>query len=286
MFPILCFQIGEILFILTMVGLCRAGKLLKTPRIYNAFVTSDEKLLPSQAYPAIAPVVQGIQYPLPGYIAAPPLYHPFIPYPAFNGVTTTGGRSFSYAVKQDYFSYNYFENDAAYDGKVPVVPDPAQPAILAPVGLQPLPKETLPYPASDGRANTKNEYHNEQQQDDDEEPNRNDYEVPNAKAARKGQPQRGPASRNRGQQKHHQPEAHAQQSYDSSDSADDTGEPGTEGEHDRDDNYLPINSLVKNHRPKDPSIVDVPPDPLPIGKSKGKKKKPEEYPPAPLGFAL
>lgn len=268
-----------------MVGLCRAGKLLKTPRIYNAFVTSDEKLLPSQAYPAIAPVVQGIQYPLPGYIAAPSIYHPFIPYPTFNGATTTGGRSFSYAVKQDYFSYNYFENDAAFAGKVPVIPDPAQPAILTPAGLQPLPKVALPYPANEARADTKNEYQDEQQQGDEEQ-NRDNYTDSNAAATRKGHTQRGPALRNRGQQKHHQQEAHAPQNYDSSDSEEETSEPGTEGEHDGGGSYRPYNTLVKNHRPKDPSIVDVPPDPLPIGKSKGKKKKPEEYPSAPLGFAL
>lgn len=271
--------------LLTMVVLCRAAKLLKTPRIYNAFVTSDEKLLPSQAYPAIAPVVQGIQYPLPGYIAAPAIYPPLIPYPTFNGATTAGGRSFSYAVKQDYFSYNYVENDAGFAGKVPVIPDPVQPAILTPAGLQPLPKEALPY-SGEARADTKTEYQNEQQQGEEEQ-NRDDYADSSTASTRRGHPQRGPALQNRGQQKHHsQQETHTPQNDNSSDSADETGEPGTEGEQEGGSNYLPHNPVVKNHQPKDPSIVDVPPDPLPIGKSKAKKKKPEEYPPAPLGFAL
>lgn len=269
------------------MGVCRAGKLLKTPRIYNAFVTSDEKLLPSQAYPAIAPVVQGIQYPVPGYIAAPGFYHPFVPYPTFNGATTAGGRSFSYAVKQDYFSYNYFENEAAFPGRIPIYPNPVQPAILMPVGYQPLPKEVLPYPTGEVRADSKNEYQDEQQQQGEEEQNRNDYVDSNAVSSRRGYPQQGPALRNRGQQKYHpQQEVQAQQNHNSSDSEDETGEPETEDQQNRDSNYLPLNSLVKNNRPKDPSIVDVPPDPLPIGKSKGKKKKPEEYPLSPLGFAF
>uniref|UniRef100_A0A146M3K5 Uncharacterized protein n=2 Tax=Lygus hesperus TaxID=30085 RepID=A0A146M3K5_LYGHE len=33
-------------------------RLLKVPKIYNALITSNEELLPSQAYPAVAPVIQ------------------------------------------------------------------------------------------------------------------------------------------------------------------------------------------------------------------------------------
>lgn len=289
-------QVGETLLVLAMVGACcRAAKLLKTPRIYNAFVTSDEKLLPSQAYPAIAPVVHGIQYPLPSYIPAPSLYHPFIPaVPTFHSATTSGGRSFSYAVKQDYFSYNYFENDAAaaaFGPKVPVIAEPGQPAILMPVGLQPLPKEALAaYPASNSQADSRPEYHPEEQQPaevrGDERNRGDDYGVPAAAADRKGHAQRRPAGRGHSYRKPAQADAQPQ-GYDSTNSAEVADEePGTEGEADGGDNYLPVSSLVKNHRPKDPSIVDVPPEPLPIGESKGKKKRPEEYPPAPLGFAL
>lgn len=34
------------------------AKLRRVPRIYNALITSDEELLPSQAYPAVAPVLR------------------------------------------------------------------------------------------------------------------------------------------------------------------------------------------------------------------------------------
>ncbi|XP_046662244.1 uncharacterized protein LOC124355244 [Homalodisca vitripennis] len=34
------------------------AKLRRIPRIYNALITSEEQLLPSQAYPAVAPVLR------------------------------------------------------------------------------------------------------------------------------------------------------------------------------------------------------------------------------------
>lgn len=44
---------------------------------------------------------------------------------------------------------------------------------------------------------------------------------------------------------------------------------------------------VKNNRPVDSSVPDVPPPPLPVSVGGAKnKKKPVEYPPAPLGFAI
>ncbi|KAF6216347.1 hypothetical protein GE061_000688 [Apolygus lucorum] len=42
-------------------------RLLKVPKIYNALITSNEELLPSQAYPAVAPVI----HPSPGSIYIP-----------------------------------------------------------------------------------------------------------------------------------------------------------------------------------------------------------------------
>lgn len=41
----------------------QAVKLLKVPRIYNAIITSDKELLPSQAFPALSPVLQSIHFP-------------------------------------------------------------------------------------------------------------------------------------------------------------------------------------------------------------------------------
>ncbi|XP_073980496.1 uncharacterized protein [Rhodnius prolixus] len=43
-----------------LAGVCAGdekGRLLKVPRIYNALITTDEELLPSQAYPAVSPVL-------------------------------------------------------------------------------------------------------------------------------------------------------------------------------------------------------------------------------------
>lgn len=40
------------------MGLVECAKLLKTPKVYNAIITTDENLTPSQAYPLIQPVIQ------------------------------------------------------------------------------------------------------------------------------------------------------------------------------------------------------------------------------------
>ncbi|KAI5744999.1 hypothetical protein M8J76_007307 [Diaphorina citri] len=38
----------------------KQAKLLKKPRVYNAIVKSDEELIPSQSYPAVAPVIRPV----------------------------------------------------------------------------------------------------------------------------------------------------------------------------------------------------------------------------------
>lgn len=46
---------------------------------------------------------------------------------------------------------------------------------------------------------------------------------------------------------------------------------------------------VKNNRPVDAAVPDVPPPPLPVSSATARKKDrkiPEEYPPAPVGFAI
>lgn len=45
-----------------------SARLLRVPRIYNALITSDEMLIPSQAYPAVAPVLR------PAFFVAAPAY--------------------------------------------------------------------------------------------------------------------------------------------------------------------------------------------------------------------
>jgi hypothetical protein len=54
-------------------------------------------------------------------------------------------------------------------------------------------------------------------------------------------------------------------------------------------NNKPVDAtVVKNNRPADSSVPDVPPPPLPVtrGQDGAVKKRPEEYPPAPGGFAI
>ncbi|CAH1715317.1 unnamed protein product [Aphis gossypii] len=54
-------------------------------------------------------------------------------------------------------------------------------------------------------------------------------------------------------------------------------------------NNRPVDStVVKNNRPVDSSVPDVPPPPLPVARAPDAavKKRPEEYPPAPGGFAI
>lgn len=40
------------------VALSDCAKLLRTPKVYNAIITTDENLTPSRAFPLIQPVIQ------------------------------------------------------------------------------------------------------------------------------------------------------------------------------------------------------------------------------------
>ncbi|XP_025408106.1 uncharacterized protein LOC112681943 isoform X2 [Sipha flava] len=61
----------------------------------------------------------------------------------------------------------------------------------------------------------------------------------------------------------------------------------TDATRTEDDDGWPT-AVVKNNKPADVSVPDVPPPPLPVsrGGQKDGKKKPEEFPPAPVGFAI
>jgi len=57
-----------------------AKRLLKTPKIYNALITTDDELMPSRAFPVIQPVLQ------PAFPVLSPFYpgtyfDPYNPYP-------------------------------------------------------------------------------------------------------------------------------------------------------------------------------------------------------------
>lgn len=62
------------------------AKLRRIPRIYNALITSDEELLPSQAYPAVAPVLRPAPLPFAPYYGLAPVYAPasYSELPGFN----------------------------------------------------------------------------------------------------------------------------------------------------------------------------------------------------------
>lgn len=59
--------------------LMECAKLLRTPKVYNAIITTDENLSPSQAYPLIQPVIQ----------PAIPVLSPFYPIDYFHQFTKT-----------------------------------------------------------------------------------------------------------------------------------------------------------------------------------------------------
>lgn len=43
---------------LASIAFAEGAKLLRTPKVYNAIITTDEHLTPSRAYPLIQPVIQ------------------------------------------------------------------------------------------------------------------------------------------------------------------------------------------------------------------------------------
>lgn len=255
-----------------------ASKQLKVPRIYNALITTDQKLQPSQAYPALTPVVQSIQYPVPGYFST--TYNTIIPAP-YNAAP--GGRSFSYALKQDYFSYNYYEND------VPVATD--QPGLFTPAtkhlvyggsvpddgAIKKFPPPVypygVPYPIPAPAATT----HQATFVTDDPQ-----YVAQPPKILLNNPIQF------KSLQYSETGASHSEQ-YDESATAEKGDSTATKShlgdkdpQNERHNNDQSTDNLVKNNRPQDPSIVDIPPEPLPIGRPKNKKT--DDYPPPPGGL--
>ena len=57
------------------LAFCECG-LLRTPKVYNALITTDDNLSPSRAFPVIQPVIQPIFNPIyPGAFFDP--YHQY-----------------------------------------------------------------------------------------------------------------------------------------------------------------------------------------------------------------
>lgn len=74
------------------------GGLLRTPKVYNAVITTDENLTPSRAYPVVQPVVHeaGLTYPF-GAFGPFGLYNAFNSYPGFYQPQSAGSPGASIA---------------------------------------------------------------------------------------------------------------------------------------------------------------------------------------------
>lgn len=271
-----------------------AAKLLKVPRIYNALITTDEKLQPSQAFPALSPVIHSIPYPVPtAYIA----YQPLIQIP-FN--SAPGGRSFSYAVKQDFYSYNYFENDLSLADEIRKIPetkvsyDPS--ALFTPPAVQNVQKQ-VPFFTSDVKTNLRKLPYSKittERIDEFQDDFKNIYppilslQTPNETFNYSSILQSDEIIKHADivENKNSKiSDSYSTSDFDSESSdKEDSISPDFNKNFQKD--YLPVMNTVKNNKPKDPNIVDVPPPPLPIGKQNVSKKDSEEYPPPPLGYIL
>lgn len=283
------------------LSLSHSSKLLKVPRIYNALITTDENLQPSQAYPALAPVIQGIQYPLPGYITTGLYRAAVIP----NQVQFNDGRSFTYAVKEDFYHYNYVETGQPFKIDLPKIPEDKSPfdqqqMLFRPVIPQPLLKDRPPVSDSDSAvlystqnpsifnpfdSNRKVYFESSPVQPGEDAPKELSAPMP-TNAGRYGvtklkNPQYAQSYPNRG-------EDHSDTAENSEPNEQPESSPNPEEQKPEPDfnDFGTLTNLVKNNRPKDPNIVDVPPPPLPIGSGKSDKKKPDEYPPPPGGYVL
>lgn len=75
---------STVLLVLVVTAAPALGGLLRTPKVYNAVITTDENLTPSRAYPVVQPVVHetGLAYPF-GAFGPFGLYNAFNAYPGF-----------------------------------------------------------------------------------------------------------------------------------------------------------------------------------------------------------
>ncbi|XP_053699285.1 synaptojanin-1 [Sabethes cyaneus] len=83
--PSLHTQVAKlVLLVSTFCVVPTLGGLLRTPKVYNAVITTDENLTPSRAYPVVQPVVHeaGLSYPF-GAFGPFGLYNAFNAYPGF-----------------------------------------------------------------------------------------------------------------------------------------------------------------------------------------------------------
>lgn len=269
-----------------------SSKLLKVPRIYNALITSDENLLPSQAYPALTPVVHEIRYPLSGYLTTGLYRTVVIP----NQVQFNDGQIFTNAAKEDFYHYNYVQTNKPFKvdlQKIPEVQPPydKRPALFRPAVHQMLrknesPKDPVAFLYSTESSNTLTSFNSNKKVHFESSSAQKDAGFSKELGLLK------PEKNHYGITKPDtQPYSNSdfESSFDLTDNSESSKQsdlsPDKEEKH-SETVFDDFGILIKNNRPNDPNIADVPPPPLPIGSGKSNQKKPEEYPPPPVGYIL
>ena len=88
------------------VTLIESAKLLRTPKVYNAIITTNENLQPSRAFPVIQPVIQPAVPVLTSYFPASAVN----PY-SRNDVDVVGAPD--YQIKKEKIEFPFLERDAS-----------------------------------------------------------------------------------------------------------------------------------------------------------------------------
>ncbi|XP_065217461.1 uncharacterized protein LOC135843475 [Planococcus citri] len=293
--------------IISLLGtISQAAELLKVPRIYNAIITSDKELLPSQAFPALSPVLQSIHFPH----FANTLYHQ----PISNVPLMTQNSPKQYNRPIDQLSYETYAKDTPGLGlpwkkdnppNDSILPKKSTPVLFRPnlnPKSNPTNKESIPniIPNSNFRsnaANTKNPLYPRYNEEIGQIFNVANYENKKVYAAS------SPTSLSPTTQKVYldgnpsnlfstprQVNSRAQ----SRPNNDQFSNPRSSDKNQNQPEFADLSSqfnlqnqfqYFKNNAPKDKSIADVPPPPLPVGRQ-GAQRSNENAPVNPLQLAI
>ncbi|XP_058443201.1 uncharacterized protein LOC131425379 [Malaya genurostris] len=110
------------------------GGLLRSPKVYNAVITTDENLTPSRAYPVVQPVVHetGLTYPF-GAFGPFGLYNAFNGYPGLYQPQQTAGTSSAQVQGRNAYYINREPEPQLQDTPIETIP-----------GAKPYPETNLP----------------------------------------------------------------------------------------------------------------------------------------------
>lgn len=118
--------------------ICRSAPvysgLLRTPKVYNAVITTDENLTPSRAYPVVQPVVHeaGLTYPF-GAFGPFGLYNTFNHFPGFYQPQAAPGTNAAHVQGRNSFYTNREPEPQLQDTPIETLP-----------GAKPIPETNLP----------------------------------------------------------------------------------------------------------------------------------------------